>query len=87
MFTHRFEALPRACQRWGRAGALTGRVGAAEGPPPVPDVSATLARFQRMLDHYVDDEADTPVDNSRVEELIVPLRSTRAEAARNLLGD
>ena len=57
------------------------------GPPPVPDVSATLARFQRMLDRHVDVEDETPVDNSRVEELIVPLRSARAEATRMLLGD
>ena len=57
------------------------------GPPSVPDISAILARFQRMLDDHVDDEYETPVDNSRVEELLVPLRSARAEATRVLLGD
>ena len=52
---------------------------------PVPDASATLRRFQRMLDRHVDDEEPAPSGCSV--EILNPLRASRARANRILLDD
>lgn len=53
--------------------------------PPIPDASATLRRFQRMLDNHVDDEEPAPPGCSP--EVLNPLRASRARANRILLDD
>ena len=52
---------------------------------PIPDASATLARFQHMLDNHVAD--DTPAPRGCSEEILEPLSAARAQANKILLGD
>lgn len=52
---------------------------------PVPDASATLRRFQRMLDLHIADEEPAPSGCSV--EILNPLRASRARANRILLDD
>lgn len=52
---------------------------------PIPDASATLRRFQRMLDNHVDDEEPAPPGCNP--EILNPLRASRARANRILLDD
>ena len=52
---------------------------------PIPDVTATLAQFQQMLDNNVTD--DTPPPRGCSEEILEPLRAARAQANEILLGD
>ncbi|WP_428116390.1 type II toxin-antitoxin system antitoxin SocA domain-containing protein [Candidatus Poriferisodalis sp.] len=52
--------------------------------PPVPDATATLRRFQRMLNSHVDEE---PAPRGCSEEILIPLRAARARANRILLDD
>ena len=52
---------------------------------PIPAASATLRRFQHMLDNHVDDEEPAPAGCSP--EVLNPLRANRARANRILLDD
>ncbi|WP_419840705.1 Panacea domain-containing protein [Candidatus Poriferisodalis sp.] len=52
---------------------------------PIPGASATLHRFQRMLDNYVDDEEPAPPGCRP--EILNPLRANRARANQILLDD
>lgn len=51
----------------------------------IPDVTATLARFQQLLDDHVAD--DDPAPSGCSEEVLEPLRAARARANKILLGD
>lgn len=52
---------------------------------PIPDATATLARFQQMLDDHVAD--DDPAPSGCSEEVLEPLRAARTRANKILLGD
>ncbi len=51
--------------------------------PPVPVATATLQRFQQMLDDHADD--DVPAPRGCSEEVLNPLRAARTQANRILL--
>ena len=53
--------------------------------PTVPDASATLRRFQRLLDSHTDD--DEPAPRGCSEKILDPLRAARGRANRLLLDD